>query len=226
MGATVAVNDQTVVHKNSGGTIVASPDVCNTPVGPAVVQVPYINIGKSSDTSQGSNTVTMDGNPVMLSDSVFDTSYGDEPGKLGGIVSGTNKGKAKFITTSNDVIVEGKTIGRRLDAMTSNRSGSGNTPPSALQQQNTSAKEKDGNGYDLVLSFKFEHQNETATLDDPRLKLHYTISGPETFQYKEKEVYKLVERKMAQTGTYSFTVDDSMLEEMSVTQEAKDKQPT
>ena len=56
--------------------------------------------------------------------------------------------------------------------------------------------------------------------------LSYAIRFRSELQYKEKEVYKLVERKMAQTGTYSFTVDDSMLEEMSVTQEAKDKQPT
>ncbi len=219
MGATVSANNQTVVHKDSGGTVVTSPDVCNTPIGPAVAQVPYINIAKSSDTSQGSTTVTMDGNPVMLSDSVFDTSYGDEPGKIGGVSSGVNKGKAKFVTTSNDVIVNGKPVGRRMDLMISNLSGAGNTPPAALQQPNADSKAQDNNGYSLSALLEFEHKNIiTGDKNDARLPLPYSISGPSSFQYREDHLYQGVNKKMAQSGHHSFTIDNFQREDRPITQ--------
>jgi hypothetical protein len=226
MGATVSANNQTVVHKDSGGTVVTSPDVCNTPIGPAVAQVPYINIAKSSDTSQGSTTVTMDGNPVMLSDSVFDTSYGDEPGKIGGVSSGVNRGKARFVTTSSDVFVEGKPVGRRMDLMISNLSGAGNTPPAALQQPNVSTDPKDNDGYVLSAILDFKHPNGvTGDPDQPRLNLPYTVSGPDTFENKEEHIYQSAQRKMAQPGSYSFKIDDFRRENGPATRAAKNKQP-
>ncbi|MHB8137721.1 MAG: DUF4150 domain-containing protein [Smithellaceae bacterium] len=226
MGATVTANNQTVVHKDSGGTVVTSPDVCKTQVGIAVMPIPYVNTARSSDTSQGSSTVTMDGNPVMLSTSVFSTSSGDEPGAIGGVASGVNQGKARFITTSNDVIVNGKPVGRRADLMISNLSASGNTPPAALQQPNVSAEPKDNDGYVLSAIPEFKHPNAvTSEPDQPRLNLPYTVSGPETFQYRDKDLYQFVQRKMAQAGTYSFKIDDFQREDKPITQEVKDKQP-
>ncbi len=226
MGATVTANNQTVVHKDSGGTVVTSPDVCKTQVGNAVVLIPYVNTAKSSDTAQGSTTVTMDGNPTMLSTSVFSTSSGDEPGKIGGVASGTNTGKARFVTTSNDVTVEGKPVGRRTDLMISNLSGSGNTPPAALQQPNAGADPKDNDGYVLLAIPTFKHPNVvTGEADSPRSNLPYTVSGPETYQYQEKDLYQKVDRKMAQPGTYSFEIKDFLIEDRPITQDAKNKQP-
>lgn len=226
MAATVTANNQTVVHKDSGGIVVTSPDVCKTKVGSSVVPIPYVNTAKSADTTQGSTTVTMDGNPVMLSTSVFSTSYGDEPGKIGGVSSGVNKGKAKFVTTSNDVIVNGKPVGRREDLMISNLSASGNTPPAPLQQSNTGASAKEGNGYVLAVTFQFKHPNVvTEKIEQPQLALPYTVSGPETSQYKEEHIYQGVNKEMSQGGAYSFKIDDFKLEDRTVTQAAKDKQP-
>ena len=51
MGASVTVNNQTVVHKDSDGTVVTSPDICITPVGNAVLPIPYVNVAKSADTA-------------------------------------------------------------------------------------------------------------------------------------------------------------------------------
>lgn len=226
MGATVTANNQTVVHKDSGGTVVTSPDVCKTQVGSSVVPIPYVNTAKSSDTAQGSTTVTMNGNPVMLSTSVFSTSSGDEPGKIGGVASGTNKGKAKFVTASNDVTVNGKPVGRRMDLMISNLSASGNTPPAALQQSNAGAKAKDNDGYILSVILEFKHPNVvTGEQDQPRLNLPYTVSGPTTFQYKEKDIYQVIDRKVAQPGSYSFKIEDFQLADRPITQESKNKQP-
>ena len=227
MGATVIANQQTVVHKDSGGTVVTSPDICNTQVGSAVVLIPYVNIAKSVDTDQGSSTVTMDGNPVMIKTSVFSTSSGDEAGKIGGIASGVTQGKAKFVTTSHDVLVNGQPIARRCDLMVSNLSASGNTPPAALLQPNIAAEANDADGHVLAIALMFKHPNVvTGRVVQPRLTLSYTVSGPETFQYKEGHFYVGVQRKIQQQGSYSFKIDDFELQERAINEEAKNKHRT
>ncbi|WP_298438901.1 DUF4150 domain-containing protein [Geobacter sp.] len=224
MGATVTANNQTVVHKDSGGTLVTSPDVCNTQVGNAVVPIPYVNTAKSADTAQGSTTVTMDGNPVMLKTSVFSTSSGDEAGKIGGISSGVTKGKAKFVTASNDVIVEGQPVGRRCDLMVSNLSASGNTPPAALVQPNLSAAPQDAAAYVLAIALVFKHPHVvTGRVTQPRIRLPYKVSGPETYEYRQEHFYVGVDIKVKQPGTYSFKIEDFDLAERPITQEAKEK---
>jgi hypothetical protein len=122
MPATINVNDKTVVHQTSSGIATAFPDVCKTPTPGGPVPIPYPNIAKSADTAQGSQTVTMDGNPIMLKGSIYATSIGDEPGTAGGVVSGVNKGKAEFLNYSFDVKVEGKNVCRLGDPMGQNES--------------------------------------------------------------------------------------------------------
>lgn len=135
MGATVGVNGKTVVHSDSGGMTIAFPDVCKTPSPGGPIPIPYPNTAKSSDTADGSESVKMDGNPIMLSSSNFSTSMGDEAGTAGGgVASNTTKGKAEFINYSFDVKVEGKNVPRQLDQMVHNKQSSPNTPPTPLMQ--------------------------------------------------------------------------------------------
>jgi Toxin PAAR-like domain len=130
MAATVNVNFLTVVHASSSGVVMGFPDVCKTPSPGGPIPIPYPNIAKSSDTTQGSTTVKMDGNPIMLKQSVFATSTGDEGGTAGGgVVSNTIKGKAEFVLYSFDVKVEGKNVCRLTDIMVLNKMSSPNTPP-------------------------------------------------------------------------------------------------
>jgi hypothetical protein len=130
MPATINVNERTVVHKSSNGIATAFPDVCKTPSPAGPIPIPYPNIAMSSDTDQGSQSVTMDGNPIMLKGSVFKTSTGDEAGSAGGgVVSNTTKGKAEFVNYSFDVMVEGKNVPRLADLMLQNKMSSPNTPP-------------------------------------------------------------------------------------------------
>jgi hypothetical protein len=124
MPATINVNDKTVVHQGSSGIATAFPDVCKTPTPAGPVPVPYPNVARSADTSQGSRTVAMDGNPIMLKGSVYATSTGDEAGSAGGVVSGVTKGKAEFLTYSFDVKVEGRNVCRLGDLMGQNIGGS------------------------------------------------------------------------------------------------------
>ena len=131
MSATINVNTRTVVHKSSGGTSIAFPDVCKTPTPSGPIPIPYPNIAQSSDTAMGSKSVVMDGNPIMLKGSNFATSTGDEAGSAGGVVSGLTKGKAEFINYSFDVMVEGKNVPRLGDMMLHNKGSAFNTPPTA-----------------------------------------------------------------------------------------------
>lgn len=136
MSVTVGVNNRTVVHKSSGGVTMAGPDVCKTPSPGGPIPIPYPNVAKSSDTAKGSKKVKMDGNPIMLKNSNFSTSVGDEAGTAGGgVVSNTTKGKAEFVNYSFDVKVEGKNVPRQLDPMIHNKLSSPNTPPTPLLQQ-------------------------------------------------------------------------------------------
>jgi len=129
MAATINVNNRTVVHAGSSGIVSGFPDVCKTPSPGGPIPIPYPNIAQSSDTSDGSKDVTMDGNPIMLKGSVFSTSTGDEAGSVGGVVSNTTKGKAEFALYSFDVKVEGKNVCRLGDIMLLNKMSSPNTPP-------------------------------------------------------------------------------------------------
>ena len=117
MGCTVFVNIRSVAHKGAGGkAICMTPDVCKTPAAPSPVPIPYPNIAQDSSTADGSKTVKFDGNPIMLKTSNFSTSSGDEAGNAGGgIASSKFKGKAKFVSYSFDVKVEGKNVCRHLD---------------------------------------------------------------------------------------------------------------
>lgn len=136
MGVTVNVNMRSVVHKSSSGIAAAFPDVCKTPAPPApFVPIPYPNISKSSNTSKGSKKVKMDGNPIMLKDSEFSTSTGDEAGTAGGnMVTNKTKGPAAFMMYSFDVKVEGKNVPRQLDIMIHNKSAISGTPPFPCMQ--------------------------------------------------------------------------------------------
>ena len=130
MPATVTVNMRTVVHKSSSGIASAFPDVCKTPSPAGPIPIPYPNVSQSSNTSKGSKKVKMDGNPIMLKDSEFSMSTGDEAGSAGGnVVTNKIKGPAQFIMYSFDVKVEGKNVPRQLDIMMHNKSNISGTPP-------------------------------------------------------------------------------------------------
>lgn len=207
MSTDTIVNGQTVVHKDSGG-VVTSPDVCLTPIGNSVVPVPYVNVARSVHTSNGSKTVTVNGNPIMLKDSCFSESSGDEPGTAGGISSGVTKGKAKFVNYSFDVFIEGRPVCRRLDPMVSNLSGSGNTPPAPLMQPNLATEETEAEGHVLALALQPKHPDTiSGQVRQPMLDAEYTISGPETHQSQKGGDCGGLVRKVGAAGTYSIKFD-------------------
>ncbi|MCP3176343.1 DUF4150 domain-containing protein [Desulfuromonas sp. KJ2020] len=130
----VLINGRTTVHAGSCGTL-TTVDVCRTQIGPAVVNIPYTNIAKSSDAANTAATVFINGHPVCTKNSCFAKSTGDEAGNRQGLHSGTIMGKAEFITASPNVYIEGIAAVRNGDLMVSNNR---NTAPMPLVQPRAS----------------------------------------------------------------------------------------
>ena len=139
MSNAVYANTREVSCKKAAGkSICAFPDVCMTPpmtpVTPPGVPIPYPNTGMASDTTDGSTTVKISGEEVMLKNkSCFKKSMGDEAGcaPKKGVITSKNMGKLYFTMWSMDVKFEGENVVRMMDLTTHNHAGSmpGNTPP-------------------------------------------------------------------------------------------------
>lgn len=125
--------------KADGKGLCCFPDVCMTPPltpgTPSGIPIPYPNTAFSKDTANGSRTVKISGQEIMLKNkSYFKTSTGDEAGcatpAKKGIITGKIKGKLYFTAWSMDVKAEGKNVVRHLDIATHNHASMpGNTPP-------------------------------------------------------------------------------------------------
>jgi len=137
MGCEVYANGRTIACKAADGkTIAAMPDVCLSPPSPPAgpVPIPYPNTGVASDTTDGSKTVEINGQEVMLKNtSYFKKSSGDEAAtkSLGmGVVTHQIQGKVNFINWSMDVKFEGENVPRHLDLTGHNEaSDPANAPP-------------------------------------------------------------------------------------------------
>ena len=122
MGQTTFVNSRGIAHKGSGGMSIAFPDVCKTPAPPAPpIPIPYPNIAKSSDTSDGPKKVKTDGKMPMVKGAKYSRSMGDEAGTLKGVVSNQNMAEAEFMLYSFDVKFEGKNVCRMGDPLFHNK---------------------------------------------------------------------------------------------------------
>ena len=117
MSCSVFANSRGVVHAGSGGMSTVFPDVCKTPTPGGPVPIPYPNIGKASDTSNGPKSVKIDGKMPMVKGSVYSTSTGDEAGTLKGVISNKTKGECEFMMHSFDVKFEGKNACRMGDPL-------------------------------------------------------------------------------------------------------------
>jgi Domain of unknown function (DUF4150) len=130
----VFANSMEISSKSMGGkSICQFPDVCFTPpltpATPPGLPIPYPNTGMSSDTSDGSTSVKISGEQIMLKDkSVFKQSTGDEAGSapMKGMINSKIKGKVYFLAWSMDVKVEGENVVRNLDMTTHNHGSPAN----------------------------------------------------------------------------------------------------
>jgi uncharacterized Zn-binding protein involved in type VI secretion len=142
----VFLNSRSIIHKGSGDKAIGGPDVCKTPVGPAVVPIPYPNISNSADLKKGSKSVKINNQPAALKGSVFSSSIGDQAGSLGGIVSGKTGGETEFLNYAFDMRIEGRNVVRHADTtMHNNKNALGMvigsmTAPIAIKIEDTTKK--------------------------------------------------------------------------------------
>ncbi|EYF05396.1 PAAR-like domain-containing protein [Chondromyces apiculatus] len=131
---TINVNGLSLVHQASDGVSTATlPNPCLTP--PTGALVPYPSVAFSRDLARGTRSVRVDGgHSAATAQAVFATSTGDEPGTLGGVVSGTHGAEASFLTFSPNVCLEGVSATRLTDKMLHNR---GNTIDATGETQPT-----------------------------------------------------------------------------------------
>jgi len=107
--------------------IAAFPDVCLTPPSPPAgpIPIPYPDTSFSKDMMNGSKTVKIKGQEVMLKDQSFYKTMplGDEAATQGlgaGVITHVITGKTYFNMWSMDVKFEGRNVDRHLDITTSN----------------------------------------------------------------------------------------------------------
>ena len=101
------------ISTKAGGMSMAMPDVCKTPAPPAPpVPIPYPNIASfvQANPSTCSKKVKILNQPVITKATQITMTSGDEPGVVGGIISGKFKGPAKAKKFSMKVKVEGKNV--------------------------------------------------------------------------------------------------------------------
>jgi Domain of unknown function (DUF4150)/GHH signature containing HNH/Endo VII superfamily nuclease toxin 2 len=131
-----ANNMEVSCKKAAGKSICAFPDVCmtppQTPATPPGVPIPYPNTGMASDATDGTTSVKVSGQEVMLKNkSSFKKSTGDEAGAapMKGVVTHKNTGKVYFNAWSMDVKFEGENVVRHFDLATHNH---GSTPGNSI----------------------------------------------------------------------------------------------
>lgn len=84
------------------------PDICKTPIGPSTPPIPYSVVGEFSQAANVSPNVKAHSEFVILHKrSVIPTVKGDEPGKAGGIKSGTFAKKVETKTASKTYFANG-----------------------------------------------------------------------------------------------------------------------
>jgi uncharacterized Zn-binding protein involved in type VI secretion len=130
-------NGRSIVHKGDGKTNTSAvPDVCKTPSPGGPIPIPYVNVAQDGDLSEGSSTVSLEGNPIALKNSFLSTSTGDEAGTAGGgLISSKTKGNLTWGSYSLDVKIEGKGVVRFMDVTQHN----GNTFNTAFIQDGGTA---------------------------------------------------------------------------------------
>jgi hypothetical protein len=103
------------------GVCYAFPDLCWTTL-PLVgkVPVPYTNIGQLSDVEDTADSVKVNGESVVTSNSSISSTTGDEAGVEKGLISEEIGGKVEFVSYSMTVKAEGHYVVRLGDITTQN----------------------------------------------------------------------------------------------------------
>jgi hypothetical protein len=107
-----------------GGTNMAAPDVCKTPVGPSVVPIPYPNTasGATANPATAAKKVLISGAPGHTLQTTIPMSNGDNAGVAGGVLSGMIMGALRFLMGASNVMFGGSPATKMTDTTGQNGS--------------------------------------------------------------------------------------------------------
>ena len=91
----------------SFGLDFAFPDVCNTPVGPASVPIPYPNFGPGPEGVPFCANILFDGGPAHNLETEIPLTQGDDLGVELGDASGTVMASSRCLTGADTVLLDG-----------------------------------------------------------------------------------------------------------------------
>lgn len=141
--------------------ISTAPSINYTPIGPAMVPIPYPTVQDLTNSVGTASTVRLNGCPAYVLDSSKQSACkGDAPGTGKGVKSGTISGEVKPVFGSSSVRIEGKNVVRAGDPCTMN---GGNNPgvyvatPPAIE-----ARTSDGTKLNSSSNFIFETEIESS----------------------------------------------------------------
>jgi hypothetical protein len=92
-----------------GGTNFAIPDVCLTPIGTAIIPIPYPNfaMGATANPSTTAKKVLINGMPAHTMKTVIPMSNGDNTGVRKGVLSGKVMGPCRHTLGAFTVLLGG-----------------------------------------------------------------------------------------------------------------------
>lgn len=110
-----------------GGMNFAMPDVCLTPIGNAVIPIPYPNIaqGSTAKPNTAAKKVMISGAPAHNLQTEVPMSNGDNPGVRKGVISGKVMGPRKNTMGATTILIGGKPA-TKLTSMTGQNGTSAN----------------------------------------------------------------------------------------------------
>lgn len=118
------MSDERAVNKDAEAIVICiAPDVCLTPVGGSMVQVPYTITSKFDVAVDTAPEVNYAGLPAFTMASRLPTVKGDELGTGGGIFSGVNLGYCRPVEHSGTVRAHKQYVIRHNDLMHMNCNG-------------------------------------------------------------------------------------------------------
>lgn len=125
---------------NQSGTLMTSGpvDTCKTPSPSGPVPMPYPNTSMMTmaDSGKLSQKVSIAGSKAATVKTTTQSSNGDEPGTVGGVVSNKNMGPCAFLNGSMKVKIEGNAA-VRLGDPTKHNGQPNNTVGSAIAPSQT-----------------------------------------------------------------------------------------
>ncbi|MBD2805771.1 DUF4150 domain-containing protein [Xenorhabdus sp. ZM] len=111
-------------NTQSGGTDMANPDVCLTPVSTSIVSVSYPNIAQATAGVSNAMNILFMGCPAHNLATTIPQTTGDNSGVNLGVASGTVMGPSRHTTGANSVLIKGTPATRLSSCTTQNSTNS------------------------------------------------------------------------------------------------------